>query len=120
MSLVLTPALLHSTYSMLDECQPFCKWNLPDAEDITFEVNRSKRNCGVYTLIAGKAHKIGISVHFHGRVHNLIETMAHEMIHLHVWRHPGTSRGGEHNAAWRRYANEVCKELGFDRSMFGG
>jgi hypothetical protein len=44
--------------------------------------------------------------------------MAHEMIHVHIFRHPRMNRGGEHNAAWHRYADRVCKSFGFDRSRF--
>ena len=117
--MILTPTILRATYALLDECRPFCKWNLPDADDIVFKVDHSRKNCGQYTKYKS-SHLITLSSRFHGRVGNVVETMAHEMIHLHVWRHPGTSRGVEHNPAWRRYATEVCNELGFDRTMFGG
>ncbi len=116
--MILTPAILRATYALLDECRPFYKWNLPDADDVVFKVDRSKKACGSYTKYK-HGHLITVSSRLHGRVGNLIETMAHEMIHLHVWSHPGTSRGAEHNPAWRRYATEVCNELGFDRTMFG-
>ncbi len=117
--MILTPVILRATYTMLDECRPFCLWNMPDADDVVFKVGRSKENCGHY-LRGKKTHLIAVNSHFHGRLHNLVETMAHEMIHLHVWRHPSTRRGVDHNPAWRQYADDVCNELGFDRTMFGG
>ena len=114
----LTPAILRSVYAMLDECKPFDKWNLPDADEMVFVVGKDQHHFAWCNDANRK--KIVITVHpkFHGRLSTVVETMAHEMVHVHLFRHPTLRRGGEHNAAFWRYADQICKELGFDRSRF--
>lgn len=117
----LTPSILRATYAMLDECEPFRRWNLPDAEDVKFRVGRSKDCFGWHyhpNHSRGKHPLIVISGAKSPRLNVWVPTMAHEMIHLHISRIPNMGRGSEHNAAWHRCADQVCKSLGFDRSRF--
>ena len=114
----LTPAILRAAYVMLDECEPFSRWNLPDADDIEFDVGKTKRDMACCHFYDQRKFRIMISQAYCGILHTLFENMAHEMIHVHIFRHPRMNRGGEHNAAWHRYADRVCKLFGFDRSRF--
>ena len=45
----------------------------------------------------------------------LVETMAHEMIHLHQCR---AGRAVDHDAEWQRLATRVCREFGWKREGF--
>jgi predicted SprT family Zn-dependent metalloprotease len=47
----------------------------------------------------------------------LVETVAHEMIHLHQAR-AGTETRAEHNREWHRLADTVCKRFGWQRDKF--
>jgi len=114
----LSPAILRAAYAMLDECEPFSRWNLPAAEDVNFVVGKTKRDYACCTYTADHKFILMASAPYHGRLPTLLESMAHEMIHVHIFRHPRMGRGGHHNAAWHRYADQVCKSLGFDRSRF--
>ena len=34
----LSPSILRAAYAMLDECEPFRRWNLPEAEDVDIKI----------------------------------------------------------------------------------
>lgn len=117
----LSPAILRATYAMLDECEPFNRWNLPDTEDVKFQVGRSADCQGWLhhpNWSRGKHPRIAINGANNPFIANVVMVMAHEMIHLHLSRIPNATRGSHHNAAFQRYADRVCKSLGFDRSRF--
>jgi hypothetical protein len=115
MTLPLTPDTLRAAYDYLCTTPPFNRWNLPDSEDIVFRVARDRQHCGWYN----KKHRyvIAVSRHFIGRTLSLLETMGHEMVHLHAER-TGAGGRGEHSAAFKRWAAQVCKVHGFDPQLF--
>lgn len=117
MALILTPEILRATYDLLTITEPFCKWNLPDGEDVKFKVVKNRKLCGWHEKFR-KTHTICISQVFHGRMQPLLETMAHEMVHVHQWRHASLARGAEHGVSFKRYAAQVCKIHGFDLKLF--
>ena len=45
----LSPAILRAAYAMLDECEPFSRWNLPAAEDVKFKVGKDRTCYGTCT-----------------------------------------------------------------------
>lgn len=116
MPLVLSLETLAAAYDYLRTTEPFSRWNLPDAEDIQFRVVRDRHLRGWYDL-DGKRHRISISSSCVGRTDSLIETMAHEMVHLHQ-RHAGCDDHGEHGRAFRKLADQVCKIHGWDERLF--
>lgn len=117
MPLTLTKHNLRACYDFLASTEPFYRWNLPDGEDVLFRVIQDKRFYGLYDEYRGK-HRISISAPNNGWTHSVIETMAHEMIHLHEREtrmdHPHT----QHTAAFRKLAQQVCKTHGFDPHRF--
>jgi len=115
-TLPLTPDTLRAAYDFLNSTPPFNRWNLPDGEDVIFKVVRDRTYQGWYRKI-GKRHAIGISRHFIGQTDPLIRVMGHEMVHLHE-EHARALGRGEHSAAFRKWADQVCRIHGFDPKLF--
>lgn len=116
MSLAFTPDTLRAAYEYLDTTQPFIKWNMPDADDVCFRVVRSPALRGWYRW-DGNRHVIAVSCRCVGSTALLMQTVAHEMIHLHE-ENARTCTAGEHSAAFNRWAAQVCKVHGWDRLGF--
>jgi len=118
MTLRLTPELLEAAYDLLCHTAPFDRWNLPAGEDVDFKVIRTDDKRGDYFWCAKrKQHVIRISSKCIGTLANLVETMAHEMIHLHE-KASGFATSAEHSAAFRKLAAQVCKAHRFDPLAF--
>jgi hypothetical protein len=122
MSLPLNPDMLAAAYDFLSATPPFNKWNLPDSEEVTFKTSRRPREAGRYQWDPNtKRHYISASVHGIAYTSSLMRLMAHEMIHLHLqvmgWESKARSEE-VHNAAFRKFAMEVCKYHGFDPKAF--
>jgi hypothetical protein len=116
MTLPLTKDMLRAAYNYLNETEPFCRWNLPDGDDITFRVVRDRINQGFHIYDNGK-HTIAVSKNQTGHTITLMGVMAHEMIHVHE-QHSRACTKGEHSAAFRKWALEVCAFHGFDPKFF--
>ena len=116
MTLKLTPEVLAGAYEYLCLCEPFCRWNLPDSEDITFRVTRHRDRMAHYCR-QGTKTEIVVSSAYIGRTESLMTTMAHEMIHLHQAL-VGMENAAQHNAAFRKIADHVCEIHGFDPLLF--
>ena len=114
MVLPLTKEMLASCYAYLATCEPFLKWNLPDSEDVTFKVSKSKSHFAQY--IWDGTHCIEVSSACVGYTSTLMETMAHEIIHLHLRLTGMESRST--NPAFRKLAARVCGYHGFDPKGF--
>jgi hypothetical protein len=117
MTLKLTPDILRHAYEFLNSCEPFCRWNLPDSEDIIFHVAKSKNHHGWHNVRRGR-HTIAISSAGVGHTLSLMATMAHEMIHLHETVAKLTPSNVQHGAAFKKLAARVCKIHGFDPKTF--
>lgn len=108
---------LRATYAFLAETPPFSRWNLPDADDVTFQVARTKTHFGWCTFHDPK-FTIAISSATVRDTATLVTTMAHEMIHVHE-RCSGACRPGvQHTAAFRKWAAQVCRVHGFEPKGF--
>jgi hypothetical protein len=118
MTLRLTPDMLAASYEYLRACPPFKTWGLPEADDIAFSVTRHKDR---FSHMVGEHRspnaEIAVSEHKVGCTRVLMESMAHEMIHLHQHRKK-LDRGGHHNADFQRRAKRVCSLHGFDSKTF--
>lgn len=116
MTLPLTPDVLEGAYEYLRRTRPFRDWNLPEPEDVKFKITRNKDTFGSYQ-IDGTDHIISISARLIGRTDQLLQTMAHEMVHLHqecagMWdRNP-------HSKAFLKLAARVCYYHGWDPKVF--
>jgi hypothetical protein len=115
-TLRLTKETLAAAYGYLATTEPFGRWNMPDADDVTFKVVRDRQKCGWYQRV-GDRHTISISASAIGHTASLLQIMAHEMIHLHE-EATGMVRKSEHSAAFRKLAAAVCAVHGFDPKMF--
>jgi hypothetical protein len=109
--------MLEAAYELARTTPPFKSWNLPDGEDISFRVTRDPFRRGHYRRDKRGRHEIAVSALSIGYTHNLIETMAHEMIHLHLDL-VGLAGTAEHNAPFKKFAARVCKFHGFDPKLF--
>lgn len=116
MTLPLTPETLRHCYEFLNTTPPFKSWNLPDGEDVTFKVVRHPGLRGWYRK-EPVGHSIGISSRCIGHTLSLMAVMAHEMIHLHE-EHANACGRGQHSAAFKRWAEQVCRYHGFDPKLF--
>ena len=79
---------------------PFNTWNLPPADETAFAVVRTKSVYGKAWDL-GNRHQIDISATYIGRTKALLETMAHEMIHLFLHENKHAGRG-EHSEAFKK------------------
>lgn len=119
MTLRLTPELLRQAYDFLRAAAPISGWRLPPGEKVEFRVIRAHGILGqhIYSTEVG-CHRIDISERGAGHLISLIETMAHEMIHLRQSIDGTASAKAVHNAAFHRIAKRLCATLGFDPKRF--
>lgn len=119
MTLPLTKEMLAAAYDFLVTTPPFSRWKLPEAEDVKFSVTRDQRNFAQYKW-DGKQHTIWISSRGVGHSETLLLYLAHEMVHMYLEEMGWESRGTEdtHNAAFEKFAAQVCKHHGFDPKAF--
>ena len=115
MTLKLTPEVLRGAYTYLTETEPFCKWNLPDPEEMFFKVDRHQSRYGCAVGDEKGHHMICVSSVFVGQTLSLMETVAHEMVHIHQAQAKMTM---DHGLAFRKFAAHVCKVHGFDPKLF--
>ena len=116
MRLILSPAILQAAYAYLSETAPFNKWNLPDAEDVIFRVGYHRTTYGCCIRYRKKL-KVTISSRLHKTTAKVMETMAHEMIHVYQMHHRMKIKSN-HDASWQRLAKVVCEHHGFDPGPF--
>lgn len=109
----LTPARLAAVYDCLREFPPFSSWKVPDSDAVEFRVSMRVDRFGLYEL-RDDQHTIEISAMLVIDWQTLVETMAHEMVHL----HQGRTGPVDHNAEWHRMATRVCRAFGFKREGF--
>lgn len=114
MTLALTPATLEAAYEYLRTTLPFRRWKLPHADEVEFHVIH-KRGMFADCETAGEKHTIRISTVKVGRTQTLIETMAHEMVHVRLDRQGVKAH---HGADFQRCAAQVCRHHGFDPKTF--
>ena len=110
----LTETQLRAIYVMLTCCPPFSRWKLPDEYRLKFKVTRSDMHMGMYEP---DPHRLAISAPQHTGLAAVVETMAHELIHLKLERE-GRQGHADHGPQFKAHASEVCKAWGFDESTF--
>ena len=115
----LTHEALEGAYNFLKACRPFHRWKLPDADDLEFRVTRHKDRFGHFDDRDGKFPFPNIAI---SEIHvkdcrGLLEVMAHELVHVALFR-AGDGHWEDHGRAFKAKAKTVCKEFGFDPKTF--
>jgi hypothetical protein len=119
MALHLTPEMLAAAYEYLRTTPPFRRWGLPEADEIEFVVTQVLKPQAAYEKYRHvNEHRISVSNARIGTSANLIDVMAHEMIHLYQEIKKTTTGNTEHNAEFDRLAKLVCRHHGFDPKNF--
>lgn len=118
MTLPLTVETLRAAYDYMVTTPPFDKWNLPDSEDIVFKVAKDPHNYAWHDKKRGKRHVVAVSRARVGHTMTLMESMAHEIIHVHEANVKGLPRSGGHSKAFWKWAAQVCRAHGFDLKRF--
>ena len=79
----LSPAILERAYDFLRSTAPFSDWDLPEADEVEFHIHRHRdQRYGDYAFKSGR-HIIRLSDRAHHNYTIMLQTMAHEMGHLH-------------------------------------
>lgn len=111
-----TPEMLEASYEYLRVSPPFRAWKLPPADDVGFKVTIDKQVQGRCEFWKGE-FTIKVSTRAITRTSGLMELMAHEMVHLHLFQRKAKDPIG-HGREFKRCAARVCKYHGFDLANF--
>lgn len=112
MSFPLHPSHLAIMYECLRKLPPFKEWKLPDADEIEF------RTPAIIDFGEFRApNVITVSSARHANFDTIMQTLAHEMLHLHQHL-TGTENRYQHNAEFKRLAKRVTKNFGWDSKAF--
>lgn len=105
----LTPELLSAGYDFLRQAEPFDGWNLPEPEDVKFQVSANTADYGATWRDDGERVVICLSSRMHARHVAVLATLAHEMIHVHLRQVGGKTKRGwhRHGKTWRAFAKQV-------------
>lgn len=112
----MTPAMLEAAYELLRATPPFKGWKLPPGDEVAFHILRTRAQQADHCLV-GNTHQIRVSAAKHATLRSLLETVAHEMIHVRevqLRARPDVA----HGKLFNRLADKVCREHGFDRGQF--
>lgn len=105
---------LVAAYEYLARIKPFSSWKLPVSNAVEFEINRSQMLQGEYSP---DPHTIKVSSE-HCKTHQaVLETVAHEMVHLHLERAGGYGHL-DHDKDFQKCAKAVCKAFGWKTKGF--
>lgn len=110
MTIPVTADSIRSVYVLLLRFPPFCRWNLPPPEKLTFYVVPYKSEWGEYNP---EKKTVRVSTVKVSTFLSLVEAVAHEMCHVRQdvsGRYPVKD---VHNADFKRYAKQVCKHFPF-------
>jgi hypothetical protein len=99
-----------AVYELLIQLPPVKAWRLPPSQEIIFVVRHLQ---DVYGLYEPDPHKITISSAKHAHLDTVVRTMAHEMIHLHLYLRKDPL-WDKHTKTFLDCAAKVSNTLGFD------
>lgn len=110
MSELITDETVKAVYDMLRKMPPFNGWKLPQAHEIKFKADGKINHMGElhvkpFKLVIGTRRLCFFSI--------LVTTIAHEMIHLHLYLE-GVKSWRQHRKAFRNKALEIGLIFGFD------
>jgi len=109
------PQHLVAVYDCLRVLPPFSSVKFPDADELQFKAVPRPDICAEF--IEWDPHIITVSTLKTSHLDTLMQSMAHEMVHL--WQSiDGTVGKAQHNANWKKKAARVCREMGWDPLNF--
>lgn len=115
--LTLTPEMLRAAYEFLRATPPFRGWKLPPGGEVRFRVTKWRDKYGEHSIRDdGSGETIAMSGRIIGHTTTLMSVMAHEMIHVHMFR--CGRKGAMHGPKFQRMAALVCRYHGFDTKAF--
>lgn len=120
MALYITPDMAEAAYNFLKTTPPFKRWRLPSSNKIEWIITRNKTYMGRCTSYSDKHDKftIEISLVKCTNTESLIETIAHEMVHMRQRISKGFRKELGHGGDFSRMADQVCQKHGFNRDYF--
>ena len=110
MSKSITVEDVATIYSMLRKMKPFKDWKLPTASQITFIVDPELKFMGTMNM---KPYILTIGTKHQEHFVTFVTTIAHEMVHLHLYLE-GVPSYNQHRKAFRTKAAEIAELFGFD------
>lgn len=108
----LTPARGAAIYEMLCQLPPFHRWKLPPKEELKFVITRDIRHRAQFGT-GETSYVIWISERSQNHLAPLVETIAHEMVHL-FQRIRKLETRAQHNADFTRRWKSICGKYGWD------
>jgi hypothetical protein len=118
MILPLNKEMIAAAYSYLRETKPFNTWDIPEASEITFGIQKRRDRHAHYQFKKNSGHHIVISSHLVGSHINLLATLSHEMIHLYMNLSGALDMRSPHGKDFQKLADRICKIHNFDRLTF--
>jgi predicted SprT family Zn-dependent metalloprotease len=111
MSELVTDKTIKAMYSLLRQMPPFNMWKLPPASKIKFKVVHDLKFMGEMHM---KPYKMNIGLKHQEHFITILTTVAHEMIHLHLYLE-GVKSYNQHRKVFRTKAHQVGTIFGLDR-----
>jgi len=111
MSKIITVPVVYETYAFLRRMPPFNSWDLPPPSKIIFEVNNDPAICGEFDV---EPLTMRISTHHQETFTNMFRTVAHEMVHLHLYL-IGKTHYDKHDKTFRKIMFDFNDLYGYDR-----
>lgn len=105
---------LIAAYEYLASVEPCKSWNLPPSSAIDFEITRSQMLQGEYEP---DPHTIRASSYCCKTQQDVLETVAHEMVHLHLEKAGGFNHAN-HCPKFKGAARKICKQFGWNLEEF--
>ena len=105
---------LVAAYEYLAQLKPFSGWKIPSSDRVDFVVTRSKAEMGSYD---GDPHTIRVSSHYCKTQQDVLETVAHEMVHVHLERSDNSTHY-KHCKAFKKAAKAICRQFGWSEKKF--
>lgn len=113
MALVWDTETLTAGYELLRGTKPFKRWKLPPARELNFRVSQGD----LYAWYVHNDKELSVSQRKNHRLSSMLQSMAHEMVHLYLAR-KGVKHWDKHGAEFNRLARSVCKHHGFEEATF--
>lgn len=101
-------------YVFLKSHSPFNEYITIPSHEVKFVVTRSEMRMGEYDV---DPHTIMVSSKSCANWNDVLETIAHEMVHM-ICELKDHANHHEHDYHFKRIAKRVCKHWGFDPKTF--
>lgn len=120
MAIHITPEMVEAVYNLLKTMPPFKRWGLPSSNKVEWIITRNKTYMGRCTSYSHTDQKftLEISMVKCTNTQTLVETVAHEMIHMRQRIVRGFRTELGHGKDFQKMADQVCRKHGFNRDYF--